>query len=155
MDIISAKGGVFMVEQDTIKLLRECDSGVKMGVSAIDEVMDHVKSQDLRNILRKSMTENETMKNELQSILVDYHDEGKDPNAMAQGMSWFKTNMKLSMSDNDSTVADLITDGCNMGIKSLSRYLNKYSAADERSKDMAKRLIGAEERLAADVRPFL
>ena len=101
------------------------------------------------------MTENETMKNELQSILVDYHDEGKDPNAMAQGMSWFKTNMRRSMSDNDSTVADLITDGCNMGIKSLSRYLNKYSAADERSKDMAKRLIGAEERLAADVRPFL
>ena len=144
-----------MVEQDTIKLLRECDSGVKMGVSAIDEVMDHVKSQDLRNILQKSMTENESMKNELQSILVDYHDEGKDPNAMAQGMSWFKTNMKLSMSDNDSTVADLITDGCNMGIKSLSRYLNKYSAADERSKDMAKRLISAEERLAADVRPFL
>ena len=29
-----------MIEQDTIKLLRECDAGVKMGVSSIDDVMD-------------------------------------------------------------------------------------------------------------------
>ena len=29
-----------MIEQDTIKLLRECDAGIKMGVSSIDEVLD-------------------------------------------------------------------------------------------------------------------
>lgn len=52
-------------------------------------------------------------------------------------------------------MADLITDGCNMGVKSLSRYLNQYKAADERSKDLAKRLIHMEEQLAVDVRPYL
>lgn len=29
-----------MIEQDTIKLLRECDAGIKMGVSAIEESLD-------------------------------------------------------------------------------------------------------------------
>ena len=29
-----------MVEQDTIRLLRECDAGVKMGISSIDDVLD-------------------------------------------------------------------------------------------------------------------
>lgn len=144
-----------MVEQDTVKLLRECDSGVKMGVSAIDEVMDYVKSEKLRKSLQKSMRENEEIKNDLQELLVDYHDDGKDPNPMAKSMSWMKTNMKLKMHESDSTVADLITDGCNMGIKSLNKYLNKYKAADERSKDLAKRLIGTEERLAFEIRPFL
>ena len=28
-----------MIEQDTIKLLRECDAGIKMGVGSIDEVL--------------------------------------------------------------------------------------------------------------------
>ncbi len=144
-----------MVEQDTIKLLRECDSGIKMGVAAIDEVMGSVKSQELRQTLQKSMEENEQIKNDLQAMLVDYHDEGKEPNPMAKGMSWFKTNMKLMMNESDSVVADLITDGCNMGVKSLNRYMNQYKAADEKSKDLTKRLIGVEERLAYEVRPYL
>ena len=66
-----------------------------------------------------------------------------------------KTNVMLAMNDSDHTVADLITDGCNMGVKSLNRYLNKYEAADEVSKDIAKRLINLEEKLAVDIRSFL
>ena len=74
---------------------------------------------------------------------------------MAKGMSWIKTNVKLSLDDSDKTVADLITDGCNMGVKSLHRYLNQYEAADEKSKEITKRLIQLEEQLAVDLRPFL
>ena len=33
-----------MIEQDTIKLLRECDAGVKMGISSIEDVLDHVQA---------------------------------------------------------------------------------------------------------------
>jgi hypothetical protein len=144
-----------MVEQDTIMLLRECDSGVKMGISSINDVIDNVSSSKLRSILQKSADEHESIKTDLQELLNEYHDEGKEPAAMAKGMSWIKTNVMLKMNESDSTVADLMTDGCNMGVKSLSRYLNKYAAADERSKDMAKKLINAEDRLCADVRPYL
>lgn len=42
-----------------------------------------------------------------------------------------------------------------MGVKSLSRYLNQYKAADGKSKDFAKRLIQLEEKLAADIRDYL
>jgi hypothetical protein len=70
-------------------------------------------------------------------------------------MSWMKTNVKLGLDDSDKTIADLITDGCNMGVKSLNRYLNQYEAADERSKDITKRLINLEEQLAVDIRQFL
>jgi hypothetical protein len=66
-----------------------------------------------------------------------------------------KTNMKMAMKDSDKTVADLMTDGCNMGVKSLNRYLNQYEAADEFAKDIAKRLINLEEKLAVDIRCFL
>ena len=74
---------------------------------------------------------------------------------MAKGMSWMKTNVELALHDSDHTIADLMTDGCNMGVKSLNKYLNEYEAADEESKDMAKRLIQLEEKLAVDIRDFL
>ena len=66
-----------------------------------------------------------------------------------------KTNMKLAMEESDETIADLMTDGCNMGVKSLNKYLNEYEAADEVSKDIAKRLIHLEEKLAVDIRSYL
>ena len=145
----------FMIEQDTIRLLRECDAGVKMGVSSIDDVVDYVHSENLQKLLRKCRNEHEELNTEIQQLLGKYEDEGKDPNPIAKGMSWMKTNMKLVMNESDGTIADLMTDGCNMGVKSLNMYLNKYKAADEVSKDITKRLINLEEKLAVDIRGYL
>ena len=144
-----------MVEQDTVKLLRECDAGIKMGVASIDDVLDHVRKDEFSRNLTKCKQEHEKLQTQVQQLLSKYQDEGKDPNPIAKGMSWMKTNMKLSMEDCDSTIADLITDGCNMGVKSLNRYLNQYKAADEVSKDITKRLINLEEQLTIDIRSYL
>ena len=144
-----------MVEQDTIKLLRECDAGVKMGVTSIDDVLDHTRSDKLHKRLTDCKDEHEQLQGEIQQLLGKYKDDGKNPNPIAKGMSWMKTNMKLGMEDSDAAIADLMTDGCNMGVKSLNRYLNQYKAADEVSKDITKRLINMEEKLAIDIRGFL
>lgn len=144
-----------MIEQDTVKLLRECDAGIKMGVSSIDEVLDYVGNQELKKYLTDCKAEHEKLKEEINGLLDKYKDDGKEPNPMAKGMSWLKTNMKLVMDESDATIADLMTDGCNMGVKSLNRYLNQYAAADEVSKDITKRLINLEEKLAVDIRKFL
>lgn len=140
---------------DTVKLLKECDSGIKMGISAIDDVIDDVKSTEFKALLRDSKAEHEKLKSEITDLLNQHNDEGKDPNPMAKGMSWIKTNMKMAMDRDDTTVADLITDGCNMGTKSLSRYLNQYKAADTKSRDITGRLVRIEDRLVTDVRQFL
>ena len=144
-----------MIEQDTVKLLRECDSGVKMGVASIEDVFDHINSERLKTYLSKCKEEHKKLEAEIDAQLERFGDDGKDPNPLVKGMSWIKTNMKLMAEDTDATIADLMTDGCNMGVKSLNRYLNEYKAADERSKDICKRLINLEERLALDIRDFL
>ena len=144
-----------MIEQDTVKLLRECDAGVKMGVQSIEDVQDKAKSPALRKALADCKTEHESLGREIRTELSRFQDQGKDPNPVAEKMSWIKTEAMLMMKESDSTIADLMTDGCNMGVKSLNRYLNQYKAADERSKDISKRLIHMEQTLAEDVRAFL
>ncbi|MBE6715076.1 MAG: hypothetical protein E7575_07360 [Ruminococcaceae bacterium] len=144
-----------MIEQDTVKLLRECDAGVKMGVESIEEVIGHVQSSEFKKKLSDCAEEHNRLKYEIQELLSKYHDEGKDPNPIAKGMSGIKTNIKIGLSQTDETIAGLMTDGCNMGVKSLNRYLNEYKAADEVSKDIAKRLINLEEQLLVDIRKYL
>lgn len=144
-----------MIEQDTIKLLRECDSGVKMGISSIDEVLDNIKSNELKAVLSECKSKHEELDAEIQKLLKRYNDDGKEANPLAKSMSILKTNIKLAIDDSDATVADLMTDGCNMGVKSLSRYLNEYEGADEASKNIAKRLIDIEDKLADDITEFL
>lgn len=144
-----------MIESDTIKLLRECDSGIKMGVKSINDVLSHVKSEKLRERLIRCRDEHDKLQDETVELLHRYGDAGRDPSPMVKGMASMKTGMKLAMEESDHTVADLMTDGCNMGVKSLSRYLNQYKAADEVSKDIAKRLISLEAQLAEDIRDYL
>ena len=144
-----------MVEKDTIRLLRECDAGVKMGTDSIEDVLDRVKDDEFRSILDECRREHQVLEKEIRGQLDCFQDQGKDPAPMLKGMSWIKTNMKMAMDDSDATIADLMTDGCNMGVKSLNKYLNEYQAADERSKDIAKRLINLEEKLAIDIRQYL
>ncbi len=144
-----------MIEPDTIKLLRECDAGIKMGISSIDKVLDYVHDEKLRKYLVDCKHDHDELKEEIQALISKFHDDGKEPELMAKGMSWIKTNVMLAMNESDETIADLMTDGCNMGVKSLSRYLNQYKAADEKSKNIAKHLIKVEEKLVEDVRPYL
>ena len=144
-----------MIEQDTVRLLRECDAGVKMGIASIEDVLPRVEGKPLYARLEKCREEHDKLQGEIQTLLNRYHDRGKEPNPIAKGMSHMKTAMKLGMEESDATVADLMTDGCNMGIKSLNKYLNQYTAADEVSKDIAKRLIHLEQKLTTDIRDYL
>ena len=144
-----------MIEQDTVKLLRECDAGIRMGTDSIDEVMDDVHAPQMRDLLNASRYEHTKIGTEIQSQLDRFQDKGKSPNPIVQKMGWVKTGVKLAIDESDATIADLMTDGCNMGVKSLNRYLNQYKAADEVSKDITKRLINLEEQLSIDLRGYL
>ena len=144
-----------MANGDTIKLLKECNAGIKMGVDSIDQVLDKVSDEKFKQILIDNKEKHQQLGSKTHQLLNENHDEGKDPNLMASSMSWIKTNVMLAMDKNDKTIADLLTDGCHMGIKSLNRYLNQYAAADKEAQDITTELIALEERLAEDIKVYL
>lgn len=144
-----------MNHSDTIKLLQECDAGTKMAVASINEVLEKVCTSELSKLLLESKNHHEKLGNEIHSLLNSHGTQDKEPTPMAKSMSWIKTNMKMMMDESDATIADLITDGCNMGIKSLYQYLNQYQGADNKSKELCNKLISIEEQLCKELRPYL
>lgn len=112
------------MNNDTISLLQECSAGANMAMSAIDQVLEGVENPALRDALTESRRVHDRIGGETRSLLRAQGQEGKAANPVAQSMAWLKTNWKLTVRPGDETVADLIVDGCNMGVKSLTRYQN-------------------------------
>ncbi len=144
-----------MANSDTICLLKECDSGSKMAVSSINEILEKVKDMKLRKLLTESREHHEKLGNEIHALLNEYNSDPQEPTPIAKSMSWLKTNMKMKMDESDATAANLITDGCNMGIKSLYHYLNQYQTAASEAKELCKRLISIEEKLETALQGYL
>lgn len=144
-----------MGKEDTIRLLRECNAGVKTGTNCIQRILKDVKNHELRNILQESLQEHKSVGNRTHEMLNELKAEEKDPHPCARCMSTCKINMKMCMSRQDYTAAALIHDGCNMGIRTLCKYLNQYPAADERAKQLAQDLVDIEARLMVELRPYL
>ena len=149
----SGRMEIFMT--DTIELLKECDAGAKMALSAIDDVLEHVDSSTLSEILKNSREKHINVGESIHESLNKYGQEDKEPPAVAKGMSKLKTSFKLTTNESDCTVADIVTDGCNMGIKTLHRYINEYSGANELSRSLAFDLINIEEDLRKEVSVYL
>lgn len=144
-----------MKSNDTVELLKECDSGTKMAVASIDEVLDKVNDVKFEQTLKSYKEKHTQLGNEIHSMLSEHGKDDKEPNPIAKSMSWMKTNMMLAVNSSDNTIADLMTDGCNMGVKSLHKYMNQYSAAETSAKHICNELIACEEQMAQDIKSYL
>ena len=144
-----------MESLDSVKLLKECDAGAKMAVSSFEDVLDFVTDPEMEKLLKDSKKEHEHLGNEIHALLKAAGSGDKDPHPVAKGMSWIKTNMKLAIDNSDATVADLIIDGCNMGVKSLYKYMNQYQQADLDAKRLCEKLIYIEEKLCGELKEYL
>ena len=143
------------VNADTVELIKECDAGVKTAVKSIDEVLDTVVDNEMKKMLVENKKDHEKIQNEIDKLLDKYNKEGKEPSPMAKAMSWTKINIKIMTDKSDKTVADLITEGCNMGIKTLNKYKNRYGKADKEAVSIDDKLIQLEEQLAFKLRLIL
>ncbi|MCH5198396.1 MAG: hypothetical protein J1E34_05765 [Oscillospiraceae bacterium] len=144
-----------MSKEDTEGILQECDAGVKTAINSIDEVIDRTNNSELKNALKKSRTEHVELGNEIATLLDENGFEGKDPSVMSKLMSKGKINSELLIDPTDSVIAELMIDGCNMGIKKLSEYVNKFPSSSSPAIKTAQRVIKTEQELMDEMRVFL
>lgn len=143
------------MNKDTHNLLKECNFGIQMGVSAIDELLSAVQNPKLQKVIAKSRDEHVALGDETHKLLNEAGKPIDEPGAMVKTMSWLKLNGKYALNPTDNEIADLLTDGCNMGVKSINKYLNQYPEATYSAKHIAGNLAKLEERLSVDMRPYL
>lgn len=138
---------VIILNEDTVKLLKECNAGCKSATNSMEQVMPFIKKDHgLHDILMKYNDEHISIGDECHALLNEIHEDEKDPHPAAKVFSWISTEMKLMMDSQPEHIADLLVDGCNMGIKSLSKYLNQYADASKECRTLTCKLIDCEKK---------
>ena len=143
------------VSQDTIELLKECDAGCKMAMDSMEQIGRFVTDDQLKTVIQKYNNDHIKMEEDIHRMLNNHGAEGQEPNPMAKVSSWMQSQVKMMIKGDSKQAASLLTDGCNMGVKSLCEYKNSYKAADEKSVAMCEKLCDMETRMAADLQRFL
>lgn len=140
---------------DTIKLLKECNAGCKSATNSMEQVKPYIHNETLKNLIDEYNDKHIKIGDECHQMLNELDEEEKDPSPMAKAFSWISTELKLMMNDNTHRIADLMIDGCNMGIKSVSEYINKYKTASNESRDLAKKLVKIEQEFMNELLVYL
>lgn len=143
------------LNKDTVSLLKECSSGCKMAMDSISQLKDKVSDKQLREIMDKYYSAHSQLEAECRQILYDVGEEDKEPGFIASAMANIQSNIKMMLDDDRRKAAEILTDGCNMGIKSLSGYINEYCKADGKSMSIAEKLRRLEEDMMGDLQPLL
>lgn len=140
---------------DSVCLLRECNSGSKMATDSIEQVMKYVENSELRDVLEKYNSEHIKLGEGISAALREGGQAQKEPGTMAKMSAWVQTQAKMAIDHDEHHIASLLMDGCNMGIKSLNEYRNKYTEASPTAVDYCGRLCRLEKNMSEDLERFL
>lgn len=143
------------MNEDTRKLLEECNSGCKMAVDSMDQALGYTKDDDLKTLLQLYKEKHERLEKETTELLHEAGYAGKEPGMMASAFSWITAETKLMWEDDNNQIAKLMMNGANMGIQSVTEYRHKYDQASEQSQSIAKKLIRVEEEFLQELKRFL
>ncbi len=144
-----------MMNEDTVCLLKECNSGCKSATNSMEQVMGYVKNNKLKQLIEKYNDKHIKIGDECHDMLNEMDEKEKDPSKIASMFAEMGTDMKLMMENSTHKAADLLVDGCTMGIKSLSEYINKYTTADENVVNLTRKLIRLEQDFMEELLEFL
>ncbi|MGI6007258.1 MAG: hypothetical protein ACOX8E_07170 [Ruminococcus sp.] len=143
------------MNDQTIELLKECNSGCKMAVNSMDQIRKYITDSRLEDLIDTYRGKFEKTEDESSQMLESCGLHEKEPAPMAAAFSWISTEMKMMLDQDNSQVAKIMMNGCNMGIQSVGKYINQYSQASKESLSLAKRLLKDEEDFMGKLKEFL
>ena len=144
-----------MANKDTLQLLKACESGIHMALTALEEVGQHVHLPQLQQILDAAGQQHRLLQRECGVLLEKSGRPQRELNPALRKMAVMKISMKLGMDRTDSAAATVVAEGCQMGVLSLYRELNGCPGAHMPARALCRTLCAIEEQLIRDMGRFL
>lgn len=140
---------------DTVALLKECNAGCKSATNNLEQVRDYIKDEKLKELVEKYNKRHVALGDECHVLLEELDEREKDPNPIPAVMAKMTNSFRLTVNADTAHVANLLADGCNMGLKSLAKYKNQYKNASENALQLTQDLIDLEMDMLKDLFAFM
>ena len=144
-----------MLDQDSVRLLREINAGCKTATESMEQVLPYVKNGDLTSLIKDYSSRHNVIGLEVHRMLNENGESEKDPAPAGKLFMSITTDLKLLLDSGTDRCAELMADGCSMGIKAVAKYKNKYAKADGQALGLANRLIYTEQEFFSSLLPHL
>ena len=139
------------MDTSTYEILKECNSGCRMALNSIEQLAVYLKSQELQDLFCKYKEDYEKMEKESIRLSEGKLQEEKLSEKAAETFAWISAEVKMMLNDDSSKIAEMMIDGANMGIKSITEKLNRYPEAEKESISLAKKFEKTCEKLIQDM----
>ena len=143
------------MDEQTRKLLEECSIGCEMATDSLQQILEYTRDIRLQKLIEDYLDRHKKLGADAAETLQNSGYEAKTPGAVSSTFAWFTTEIKLSFNSDNTQIAKLLMDGCNMGIQSICGFRNQYAGASRESMDLADRLIRTEEALRDEMKAYL
>lgn len=142
--------------KENIDALNEISKGVCMGMDAIDNLKSKVHDKKFSKLLNSEYNFYKTIKEKIDTQYRNYSQEKNPTETTMMNKIMLKSsiNMKTMQNSTDSSIAELLLQGTNMGIIEGRKILNKKKIDDKTSKIISE-FVEKQEKYVENLKKYL
>ncbi|MBO5305770.1 MAG: hypothetical protein J6B12_03300 [Clostridia bacterium] len=138
----------------TVELYQEIYKGCKMGGEAIVNLRPKVTDEGLRSELTAQLERYEEFASKAREQLFDMDKSPKEENLLTKLSSKMGVMMNTMIDATSSHIAQMIIEGCSMGITDLIKAIHAHDEKDDAEK-LARDVISFEESCTENMKKYL
>lgn len=141
------------INKDT---LDELNKGCAMGMDAIRNILEKVEDKKFKKVLEKEFDKYKDIHHRIEKKYEEFsREEPTETSAMNKVMTWSMTEMKLMKDQSDSKIAELLSQGTNMGIIEGRKLLNHKEKLDKEVEKILTDFIEMQEESVEIYKEYL
>ena len=138
-----------------LELLQLMYKNAEMGRDGLDKLIERTDDRSLRREMANQYAQYQEILNETSERLgaLGKRPEGSD--MASKAMAGWMTRMQIMMDDSSSKMAEMLIEGSTQGVIKLTQELHEYEGEDEKTREIAHKLIDTEQANIEKLRHFL
>ena len=138
----------------TQELYQEIYKGCKMGGESIVNLLPKVNDEGLRSELTAQLERYEEFASKAREQLFDMDKTPKEENLLTKLSSKMGVMMNTMIDATSSHIAQMIIEGCSMGITELIKAIHAHDEKDDAEK-LAREVVSFEESCTENMKKYL
>lgn len=144
-----------MKEENNINILDELNKGCCMGSDAVKVILEKIEGKEFKKVCEKLLEEYEDLEEKINKTYDKYSDEEPhETNAMDKAMTWYGIQIRTITDSSASKLAEMLTQGLNMGIIEGKKLLN-HKDGDKKVQGLVKDYVDMQEKYVEKIKEFL
>lgn len=135
-------------------LYQEIYKGCKMGAESLVNLLPKVTDDGLRNEITAQLERYEEYAAKAREELFDLDTSPKEENAFTKMSAKMGVMMNTMLDATSSHIAQMIIEGCSMGITELLKVVHAYGIKDD-AEQLARDVISFEESCSENMKKYL